>query len=617
MKKLTLLLCLLATPAWAAIVANPIMPAVRQAAWQGNVGVPGGIPFYPVGVNVKSPPFNAFGDGIHDDTQAIQWAINTCVNSNQCAIYLPTGTYLVSNTIYIPSGYPAHLPSLVLRGDGPGLTTIAATNYPGQATVSDVIYVRSGTVLGAPVPILGGLNQGSTNITLSYTAGYYAGSFLSITELNDTNFVSTNTYVAGGPCSYCGENGQRVLQQYVMITGVSGNTLNITPPLLWNYSTNLAPTANYVGMITHCGIENLTVTRLNPVRTSGGANINFGNAARCWVTNVESSWAQGHHIEFSHCFQCQVSQCYIHDARSFISGQGYGVWIFNHNSHHLIENNIFHNFRHSMVTEGGGAACVFAYNFATNSIAGEAPTAFLSGDLLQHGAHAWFILYEGNVSGCLRGDYAHGSSSHITYFRDNTTSSSYCESNNGQLPNTDVLTYVKTTNFPGCWITNEGGFFGADFETYIYSNSVVGCVFSPHLISAGMQFNHPLKFTASATDYIAENQTLVLRAGYFSPGDAGYIKDPNVAPSTYWHGNWDPYNNGVVWDPSNSDHTLPASLYLSRAPAWWPANLAWPAIGPDLSPMTGAIPAQVRWEQMLIQQQTLSPPTNLRIVTGG
>jgi hypothetical protein len=43
------------------------------------------------------------------------------------------------------------------------------------------------------------------------------------------------------------------------------------------------------------------------------------------------------------------------------------------------------------------------------------------------------------------------------------------------------------------------------------------------------------------------------------------------------------------------DHNLPASLYLSAKPSWW-GNLAWPPFGPDISPMTNKIPAQVRYE---------------------
>jgi hypothetical protein len=53
----------------------------------------------------------------------------------------------------------------------------------------------------------------------------------------------------------------------------------------------------------------------------------------------------------------------------------------------------------------------------------------------------------------------------------------------------------------------------------------------------------------------------------------------------------------VVWDPNIPDHTIPNSLYLSGRPSWW-GNLPWPPIGPDLTPMVGQIPAQVRFLAM-------------------
>ena len=38
---------------------------------------------------------------------------------------------------------------------------------------------------------------------------------------------------------------------------------------------------------------------------------------------------------------------------------------------------------------------------------------------------------------------------------------------------------------------------------------------------------------------------------------------------TYRHGNFDYVTNAVAWDPSNSNHTLPPSLYLTRKPAFF------------------------------------------------
>ena len=108
-----------------------------------------------------------------------------------------------------------------------------------------------------------------------------------------------------------------------------------------------------------------------PAATADANCICINDAAWCWVTNVETSWPQGAHLKFANCFQCEADANYHHDGWTQDSGQDYGVWILGHNSNLLIQNSIFRNMRHSMVFEGGGAACVFGYNLSTNPIAGE------------------------------------------------------------------------------------------------------------------------------------------------------------------------------------------------------------------------------------------------------
>ena len=53
-------------------------------------------------LNVKSSPYNAYGDGVHDDTAAIQAALTAMVNgtvANARMVYIPAGTYCISSTL--------------------------------------------------------------------------------------------------------------------------------------------------------------------------------------------------------------------------------------------------------------------------------------------------------------------------------------------------------------------------------------------------------------------------------------------------------------------------------------------------------------------------------------
>jgi hypothetical protein len=60
-------------------------------------------PWASAGINVKSPAYGAIGDGVADDTAALQAAINDA-SSAHTSVYLPAGTYAVSSTISIPAG---------------------------------------------------------------------------------------------------------------------------------------------------------------------------------------------------------------------------------------------------------------------------------------------------------------------------------------------------------------------------------------------------------------------------------------------------------------------------------------------------------------------------------
>ncbi len=50
-------------------------------------------------INVRKPPYNAKGDGVTDDTIAIQTALNDAVATGPNLVYLPDGVYIISDTL--------------------------------------------------------------------------------------------------------------------------------------------------------------------------------------------------------------------------------------------------------------------------------------------------------------------------------------------------------------------------------------------------------------------------------------------------------------------------------------------------------------------------------------
>ncbi len=83
---------------------------------------------------VKSGPwvdvraFGAVGNGISDDTNAIQAAINNASRLTGGVVFIPKGNYLVSRTLIIFSG-------ITIQGAGPGSTVIVAANNLSGAVI--------------------------------------------------------------------------------------------------------------------------------------------------------------------------------------------------------------------------------------------------------------------------------------------------------------------------------------------------------------------------------------------------------------------------------------------------------------------------------------------------
>jgi hypothetical protein len=95
-------------------------------------------PDHPNVVHVTRPPYGAKGDGVTDDTVAIQKAINENTGQGRI-IYFPAGTYLVSDTLTWPKKWNGR--------DNWGFTTLQ-----GRSAAKSVIRLKNKTFTDAKVP---------------------------------------------------------------------------------------------------------------------------------------------------------------------------------------------------------------------------------------------------------------------------------------------------------------------------------------------------------------------------------------------------------------------------------------------------------------------------------
>jgi hypothetical protein len=133
-------------------------------------------------VNVKKAPYNAVGNGIADDTVAIQSALNSNAGSKK-TIYLPAGTYKVSAQLKFGTTFKR----TILEGDTQGTTIIKLTD--------------NNSLFQNPITPGPSINFIDTN---SSTAQCFQNSIRNLTV--DTGVGNPNT----SAIKFCGSNQARI-----------------------------------------------------------------------------------------------------------------------------------------------------------------------------------------------------------------------------------------------------------------------------------------------------------------------------------------------------------------------------------------------------------------------
>lgn len=533
-----------------------ILSADRRIDWRP--GVPGGVPVRTgVCANVVTN-FGAKADGVTDDSTAIQNAINACPVGQ--VVYLPAGMYRLNRQLQVTKG-------IVLRGAGPSATKLR--------TYAAWHGIQLGDWPSAPVGV--GVNgspaKGATTLSLSASPGVSVGDYLVIDQVNDgVEVVNVDDESRDG--------GTRALSQMTMVTAVSGQNLTIDPPLYHAYAQAQRPQVWKLTAVTgYAGVEDLQIERVSPTGFEGYSNFKLIACAYCWVKNVESKMAQFRHVDLDRSFRSEVRDSYFNDGMNHgTGGFAYGVVAANRSTDNLIENNIFYHLRHSMVIKEGAAGNVFGYNYSVASYQGE---NWLAADMNAHGAHSHMNLFEGNIGAKIYADFTHGSSSYNTFLRNHVVRTSSALNVTNALRAVDV----ERTQFYYSFVGNVLGLPGQTWTAFEDGGSR----------------------DAGAGRY-------VYTWGYFSDGGASSV-DPRSKATVLRHGNYDYQSQSAKWDGAIADRNLPASLYRTSKPSFF-GGLAWPSIGPDISPVAGTIPAKERYEGRSVSQPglPLAPPTNLRVM---
>ncbi len=355
-------------------------------AWN-SAGYPGAIPNLPA-VNVKD--YGAVGDGITDDTSAINDAINYVnAHAEVGMVYFPSGVYQVTSTLNLPA-------NIILRGE----RSISGGNLAKLEFDLGAANARCINIIGSTAGDLQSFSpQVTHSTTIDVTDGsvFTIGDYAEIMQDNDPAWDNGDSWAA------------QSVGQIIEIVGISGNTLTLEHELRHDYESQFNPQIRKIQPKTGVGIDNLHLERLdNSTECCSNDTIAFYYAAESWVRGVELEMGVQRHINVRNSTKIEVTGCYIHHAHDYGGGgYGYGIECSFHTGESLIENNVFQHLRHSMIMQAGPNGNVFGYNYSFDSYRDEFPSDYAS-DIAFHGNRPFANLVEGNIVGNLHWDTSHG-----------------------------------------------------------------------------------------------------------------------------------------------------------------------------------------------------------------
>jgi hypothetical protein len=577
-----------------------IVNATRAVDWS-TAGVSGGIPTRTTVCTTIAA---------YSGTAAtINSALATCPSGQVVA--LGAGTFTLSTGI-TSSG----VHNVTLRGAGAASTKLAFTGAVACVDLSANVCLRGSTDSWEQNPTLNGgpvhvwtanYTQGSTVLTFDSVSGWAVDQLLILDQFNDTadtggvfvgDRTGTDIIESVGPGRLCpnvndpgcgATTGKRTQQEFKRITNISGTDVTITPGLYMpNWRTGQEPQAWSPGVIggtvgTGLGVEDLTIDATNDGLTSGSI-IHIHSCDGCWVKGVRTIQGKRNHVWIYQSARVTVRDSYFYGVKSGGGSQSYAVETFM-SSDVLMENNICHALSTCYIG-GNTYGSVVAYNYGINNV--YSVPGYQIGFFYPNHDVTGMNLFEGNQSNQFLADNFHGTSNLATLFR-NHMSGQDTPTKTNALWVINFYVYQRIANF-------IGNIFGTAGQHTCYewaSGDPNPCIYV--LGTTGQQAPGPDALVAS---------TMVRWGNYDTVTAATRWNCAEVDPAgavTFSSANSCPGPDGVA-------SVLPASFYLSAKPTWWPAAIAYPPIGPDVTGgnvsgwagHVNKIPARACYESMAV-----------------
>lgn len=577
--------------------AGTLVPPHRLLSWSDDiVGVPGtsaalSAPrtiFCNVKSSIPGSGLVAIGDGIVDDTAALQAAFDRCPTNQY--VYLPSGRYRCTG----PLSYVGD--KRLIRGDG--TNTVLVVDYvDANGTFLNMgSYSEQGTwrtnIIDIPI--------GATNTTWDSVNGLgvlFPG--VDGVVKFSWNDVGTNSQYASmedadgsaDPVHYSANGSTKaqaadpIVRYMARITGSSGNSVFFYPPSPYYFPSNQTRSKYlYVNSLKYTGIEDLSIECGGKIAVAIGMSQGMGS----WIKGVSSTQPIKAHISVQYSTLFDITECLWDGAPAYGPGQGIGLILESHVFNGKIWDNIGNSNFPAIEFFTGAANNAVMYNYFLNPQGGLAP-------IDNHSGHNYKNLVEGNVCYGFISDGYYSGGEYWTLFRNHF---------HGEAT-APAFGAKKILNI-GHWNRKQNiiaNILGSDKTNW-----------APTLIQSGWN----------------NSNTVLRRYGYPNMGNDNFtgtnatIQATNYAAMDFYvwsnmleHANVEFGSIGTKttnYLAGITNRTYAYSYYKDwdsiTPPVWWTnagrTNAVWPPIGPDVNGNTNVIPAMMRYHNL----GAIPPPVN-------
>lgn len=300
-----------------------------------------------------------------------------------------------------------------------GAALVGETNATGQPSVVinntgssavDMIYLSGGQ--GSSGDIFSGqtaytvdtstasqIQKGSTRIVTTATpTGIAVGDIITIDQLEDDAAGLVDASGNSGHCNWCGrENGNRPFAQSLLVTNVSGTTIDFEPPLYNDFDA--AQTIQVIeqpSIVRNITVANLILTNTASSRDTAavhGAHRSGFINCKLYISDRRASWEFGGMQNFY--VDCDFRFGDGADwSSAYTSDSAYGVFLGQNGTATLIKGCYFGELSYPIALEGSRMGDVVAYNFVTNVMNDSLDIGKPSTG--NHGAHPCRAYFVGN-----------------------------------------------------------------------------------------------------------------------------------------------------------------------------------------------------------------------------